>query len=56
MMPCSWEGTTIRPKKQVLFLSRFEVPMRRNGLPKQSSLVWMAISKRDLVRGVDEWI
>ena len=30
-MPCFPEGTTIRLKKQVLFPSRFEIPMRQNG-------------------------
>src|ERR1035441_5452266 len=48
-MPCSWEGTTIRLKKQALFQFQFEVPMRLNGLPKQSLLVWqIAIIRRDM--------
>jgi Eukaryotic phosphomannomutase len=46
-MPCLWEGTISRLRKQVLFLSRSEVPMRRNRLLRQSSLVWIRTSWRD---------
>jgi hypothetical protein len=37
-MPCSSEGTIIRLKKQALFPSQFEVPVKLNALPKQSLL------------------
>src|ERR1022692_3585980 len=52
-MPCSWEGMTIPPKKQVWILSPLRVPMTRSGLYKRSSLAWqIAIGRRDSLRGL----
>jgi phosphomannomutase len=47
-------GNDYPAEKQVSLASGFEVPMRLNRLPKQSSLVWMAIGLRDFVKQIDE--